>query len=149
MQVEAGRIALDLPVARYVPEWNAGPNSEWRKRVTVRHLLTHSSGLPSHKDYFFTIHSEREAIANICNEPLEYEPGAKTAYSDLGFILLGEILERVTGRTVDQLARERIFAPLGMTNTLFKPPKTLVSRIAPTEDDRNVSQAPDPWRSSR
>jgi beta-N-acetylhexosaminidase len=134
-QVEAGRIALDLPVARYVPEWNAGPTPEWRKRVTVRHLLTHSSGLPSHKDYFLTIHSEREAIANICNEPLEYEPGAKTIYSDLGFILLGEILERVTGRTVDQLARERIFAPLGMTNTLFKPPRTLASRIAPTEDD--------------
>src|SRR6266851_1876242 len=135
MQVEAGRIALDSPVARYVPEWNAGPNPEWRKRVTVRHLLTHSSGLPAHKDYFLTIHSGREVIANICNESLEYEPGTKTVYSDLGFILLGEILERVTGRTVDQLARERIFGPLGMANTLFKPPKTLVSRIAPTEDD--------------
>jgi beta-N-acetylhexosaminidase len=135
MQVEAGRIALDSPVARYVPEWNAGPSPEWRKRVTVRHLLTHSSGLPAHKDYFLTIHSDREAIANICNEPLEYEPGAKTLYSDLGFILLGEILKRVTGRAVDQLARERIFAPLGMTNTLFNPPKALVTRIAPTEDD--------------
>ena len=135
MQVEAGRIALDLPVARYVPEWNAGPNPEWRKRVTVRHLLTHSSGLPAHKDYFLTIHSEREAIADICNESLEYEPGTKTVYSDLGFILLGEILERVTGRTVDQLARERIFGPLGMANTQFNPPKALVSRIAPTEDD--------------
>jgi len=135
MQVEAGRIALDSPVARYVPEWNAGPNPEWRKRVTVRHLLTHSSGLPAHKDYFLTIHSGREVIANICNESLEYEPGTKTVYSDLGFILLGEILERVTGRTVEQLARERIFGPLNMANTLFKPPKTLVSRIAPTEDD--------------
>ena len=135
MQVEAGRIALDLPVARYVPEWNAGRNPEWRRSVTVRHLLTHSSGLPAHKDYFLTIHSEREAIANICNEPLEYEPGSKTVYSDLGFILLGEILERVTGKTLDQLARERIFAPLGMTNSLFNPPKALVSRIAPTEND--------------
>src|SRR6202011_6218615 len=105
MQVEAGRIALDLPVARYVPEWSTGPNSDWRKSVTVRHLLTHSSGLPAHKDYFLTIHSEREAIANICSESLEYEPGTKTVYSDLGFILLGEILKRVTGRTLDQLAR--------------------------------------------
>jgi CubicO group peptidase (beta-lactamase class C family) len=135
MQVEAGRIALDLPLARYVPEWNAGPNPEWRKGVTIRHLLTHSSGLPAHKDYFLTIHSGREAIANICSESLEYEPGTKTVYSDLGFILLGEILERVTGRTVDQLARERIFGPLGMANTLFKPPKALGNRIAPTEDD--------------
>jgi len=135
MQVEAGRVALDLPVSRYVPEWNAGPQPEWRKGVTVRHLLTHSSGLPAHKDYFLTIHSEREAIARICNEPLEYEPGAKTVYSDLGFILLGEILERVTGRTLDQLARERIFAPLSMTSTLFNPPKALLTRIAPTEND--------------
>ena len=134
-QVEAGRVALDLPVSRYVPEWNAGPQPEWRKGVTVRHLLTHSSGLPAHKDYFLTIHSEREAIAKICNEPLEYEPGSKTVYSDLGFILLGEILERVTGRPLDQLAREQIFAPLGMASTVFNPPKALLSRIAPTEND--------------
>jgi CubicO group peptidase (beta-lactamase class C family) len=135
MQVEAGRFALDVPVARYVPEWNSGPNPELRKRVTIRHLLTHSSGLPAHKDYFLTIRSEREAIANICKESLEYEPGTKTVYSDLGFILLGEILERATGRTIDQLARERIFAPLGMADTLFKPPKALSNRVAPTEQD--------------
>jgi len=101
-------------VARYVSEWNAGPNAEWRRRVTVRQLLTHSSGLPAHKDYFLTIHSEREAIADICNESLEYEPGTKTVYRIWVSYLLGEILERVTGRTVDQLARERIFGPLGM-----------------------------------
>ncbi len=117
------------------PSGTPDPTPSGARHVTVRHLLTHSSGLPAHKDYFLTIHSEREAIANICNEPLEYEPGTKTVYSDLGFILLGEILERVTGRTVDQLARERIFAPLGMANTLFNPPKALVSRIAPTEND--------------
>ena len=135
MQVEAGRLALDLPVARYIPEWNSGPNPEWRKSVTIRHLLTHSSGLPAHKDYFLTVHSKREMVAGICNEPLEYAPGTKTIYSDLGFILLGEILERATGRTVDQLALERIFAPLGMTDTAFKPSKSLASRIAPTEND--------------
>jgi CubicO group peptidase (beta-lactamase class C family) len=135
MQAESGRIALDAPVTRYVPEWNSGPNPEWRKRVTIRHLLTHSSGLPAHKDYFLAIHSEREAIANICKESLEYEPGAKTVYSDLGFILLGEILERATGRTIDQLARERIFTPLGMADTLFKPSKALSNRVAPTEQD--------------
>ena len=115
MQVEAGRIGLDLPVARYIPEWNDGPNPDWRKTVTVRNLLTHSSGLPAHKDYFLTLHSKREFIAAICREPLEYAPGTKTVYSDLGFILLGEILERATGKTVDQLAHEQIFAPLDMT----------------------------------
>ncbi len=135
MQVQAARIALDAPVSRYIPEWSSGPNPEWRKTVTIRHLLTHSSGLPAHKDYFLIIHSQREAVANICKEALEYEPGTKTVYSDLGFILLGEILERVTGRTVDQLAHDQIFAPLGMANTTFKPAKSLANRIAPTEDD--------------
>ena len=135
MQVEAGRIGLDLPVARFLPEWNDGPNPDWRKAVTVRNLLTHSSGLPAHKDYFLTLHSKREFIAAICKEPLEYAPGTKTVYSDLGFIMLGEILERATGKTVDQLAHEQIFAPLDMANSMFNPPKSLWSRIAPTEND--------------
>ena len=93
MQVEAGRIGLDLPVARYIPEWNEGPNTDWRKAVTIRNLLTHSSGLPAHQDYFLKLHSKREFIAAICKEPLEYAPGTKTIYSDLGFILLG-VLDR-------------------------------------------------------
>jgi len=135
MQVEAGRIALDLPVARYIPEWNSGPNPDWRKTVTIRNLLTHSSGLPAHEDYFLTLHSKREIVAAICKQTLEYVPGAKTVYSDLGFILLGEILERATGKTIDQLARERIFAPLGMTATTFNPAKSLAAGIAPTEND--------------
>ncbi len=135
MQVEAGRLALDLPVARYIPEWNSGPNPEWRKTVTIRQLLNHSSGLPAHKNYFLTVHSKREMLEAICNEPLEYAPGTKNVYSDLGFILLGEILERATGKMVDQLAAERIFMPLSMTDTSFKPTKSLAGRIAPTEDD--------------
>jgi CubicO group peptidase (beta-lactamase class C family) len=141
MQVEGGRIALDLPVARYIPEWNDGPNSDWRKAVTVRNLLTHSSGLPAHKDYFLTLHSKREFITAMCKEPLEYAPGTKTIYSDLGFILLGEILERVTGKTVDQLAHEQIFAPLDMPASMFNPPKSLLSRIAPTENDATYRKA--------
>jgi beta-N-acetylhexosaminidase len=135
MQAEAGRIGLDLPVARYIPEWNDGPNPDWRKTVTVRNLLTHTSGLPAHKDYFLTLHSKREFIAAICKESLEYEPGSKTIYSDLGFILLGEILERAAGKTVDQLAQEEIFAPLQMAGTTFNPSKNIWPRIAPTEND--------------
>jgi beta-N-acetylhexosaminidase len=135
MQVESGRIGLDLPVARYIPEWNDGPNPDWRKTVTIRNLLTHTSGLPAHKDYFLTLHSKREYIAAICREPLEYAPGTKTVYSDLGFILLGEVLERMTGKAVDELARDQIFAPLDMTSTFFNPPKKLLEHIAPTEND--------------
>jgi beta-glucosidase-like glycosyl hydrolase/CubicO group peptidase (beta-lactamase class C family) len=141
MEAEAGRIGLDLPVARYLPEWNDGPNPDWRKIVTIRNLLTHSSGLPAHKPYFLTLKSKREYVAAICKEPLEYAPGTKTIYSDLGFILLGEILERTTGKPVDQLAQSLIFAPLDMAGTMFNPPSSLLSRIAPTENDTSFRKA--------
>jgi beta-N-acetylhexosaminidase len=135
MQVEAGQLDIDAPVSRYLPEWSDGPNPEWRSSVTLRNLLTHSSGLPAHKDYYLTAHSAREVIEAICKEPLEYAPGTKTVYSDLDFMLLGEILRRVTGRPLDRLAGQQIFLPLGMTSTMFNPPKTLAARIAPTEED--------------
>jgi beta-N-acetylhexosaminidase len=137
MQVEAGRLGLDWPVGRYIPEWNEGPNPDWRRTVTIRNLLTHTSGLPAHEDYFLKLHSKQEFIAAICREPLEYQPGTKTIYSDLGFILLGEILERATGKTVDQLARQQIFGPLDMNSTMFNPPQNLLPRIAPTEEDKS------------
>ncbi len=135
MQVEAGQIDLDAPVAHYIPEWAGGPNPGWRSRVTIRHLLTHTSGLPAHEDFYKTVKTQREMIAQICAEPLAYEPGTQSVYSDLGFILLSEILQRVTGRPLDQLARERIFAPLGMESTTFNPGAALRKRIAPTEMD--------------
>jgi beta-N-acetylhexosaminidase len=141
METEAGRIGLDLPVARYLPEWNDGPNPDWRKTVTIRNLLTHSSGLPAHKPYFLTLKSKREYVAAICREPLEYAPGTKTIYSDLGFILLGEILERTTGKPVDQLAQSLIFAPLDMAGTMFNPTSGLLGRIAPTENDTSFRKA--------
>lgn len=135
MQVAAGRLLLDSAVSAYIPEWLSGPNPEWRRKVTVRNLLTHSSGLPAHKDYFLQVKDRREMIAKICAEPLEYEPGTQTVYSDLGFILLGEILERLTGKPLDVLARERIFTPLKMNDSMFNPSKSLRARIAPTEND--------------
>jgi len=135
MQVAAGRIQLDAPIERYLPEWAAGPNPEWRKRVTVRNLLTHTSGLPAYTRYFLEVKGKREILTRILVEPLVAEPGTQTTYSDLGIILMGEIVERVTGRPLDQLARERIFTPLGMKDSMYNPPKSLLARIAPTEND--------------
>ncbi len=135
MLVQAGRLQLDAPVAMYLPEWAAGPNPEWRRKVTLRHLLTHTSGLPAHEDYFQTAKGKHEVLAKVFAEPLVYDPGTKSEYSDLGFILLGEIVERVTGKTLDTLAHERIFAPLGMRNSMFNPAKSLGAGIAPTEND--------------
>jgi beta-N-acetylhexosaminidase len=134
-------IDLDAKVERYLPEWAADPNTkdiEWRHRVTVRHLLTHTSGLPPFKEYWRTSTSKAETLRRIFIEPLDYEPGTKEVYSDLGIILTAEIIERLTGRPLDELAKTYIFGPLGMKDTMYRPPKTLWSWIAPTEIDKNL-----------
>ncbi|HME13189.1 MAG TPA: glycoside hydrolase family 3 N-terminal domain-containing protein, partial [Candidatus Acidoferrum sp.] len=144
-------IDLDAKVERYLPEWTTTSerglvnlfreNPEelaWRHEVTVRHLLTHTSGLPAFKEYWRTSHSREESLARIFAEPLEYEPGTKEVYSDLGIILLTEIVERLTGKTLDTLSSTDIFAPLDMKNTMFRPPQRLWPAIAPTEIDNNL-----------
>src|SRR5207253_2704738 len=132
----------DAPIATYLPEWAAGPNPEWRRNVTLRHLLTHTSGLPPHKPYYETskgklgsLQARREVLAKIFSEPLTSEPGKQSSYSDLGFILLGEIVEQMTGESLDRLARERIFAPLGMRDSLYNPAKSLHARLFSTAAD--------------
>ncbi len=135
MLVEAGQLSLDAPVARYVPEWAAGPKADWRGKVTVRNLLTHTAGLPAYEEFFKTLKTRREILARVAAEPLACEPGTQSVYSDLGFMLLGDIIERLSGKPLDKLAHERIFAPLGLTDTQFTPAKSLRARIAPTEND--------------
>ncbi len=129
---------LDAKVERYLPEWASGPQPEWRHRVTVRHLLTHTSGLPAFKEYWRTSKGKQDTLAKIFAEPLEYEPGTKEIYSDLGIILMAEIIERLTGRKLDDLANSFIFLPLGMKDSMYKPPKKLWPQIAPTEFDKNL-----------
>ncbi len=144
---------LDAKVDRYLPEWTAGREGEkglmnllgentqeieWRRKVTVRHLLTHTSGLPPFKEYWRTSKSKQDTLTKIFAEPLEYEPGTKEVYSDLGIILMAEIVERLTGRTLDDLAKTYIFSPLGLKDTMFRPPQKLWPWIAPTELDRNL-----------
>ncbi len=129
------RLDLDANVERYLPEWASGPQPEWRHRVTVRHLLTHTPGLPPFKEYWRTSKTKQDTLDKIFAEPLDYEPGTKEVYSDLGIILMAEIIERLTGQKLDTLARETIFSPLAMSNTMFKPPKRLWPDIAPTEID--------------
>jgi len=133
MLYEQGQLDISAPVGRYLPEWTSGANAEQRARVTVAHLLAHASGLPAHEDYFLKSKGRVEILARAVAQPLTYEPGSQTIYSDIGFILLGAIIESLTGRGLDELAKERIFAPLGMTNTMFRPPKSLRARIAPSK----------------
>lgn len=126
---EEGLLALDDPVSTYIPAFTGGG----KDRVTLRHLLTHTSGLPAHIHLYSTLASPDEVPGYIARLPLEYEPGTKVVYSDLGFILLGHIAEKVYGAPLDEAARRLVFEPLGMRDTTFNPPAEARARAAATE----------------
>jgi beta-N-acetylhexosaminidase len=138
--VQQKRLDLGAPVTRYLPEFSAGAKSDpdpgWRARVTVRMLLLHDSGLPAHREFYKEVKGRDAILERVLAEPLVHEPGKQVEYSDLGFILLGEIIERVTGKSLEHYARQNIFMPLGLDNSQFNPGPNLRSRIAPTEDDK-------------
>ncbi len=127
--VERGSVALDEPLVRYVPECNG----EDKRTITLRHLLLHVSGLPADlpKDDF--ARGRPEAIHRICSASLRAAPGTTSMYSDLGFVLLEEVVRRVTSRELSEFAEDAIFAPLGMRETGFVPPDRLKQRAAWTE----------------
>lgn len=139
MLVQEKRLDLAMPVARLLPEWAASaksdPDANWRSRVTVRMLMLHDAGLPAHRDFFKEAKGRDAVLARVMAEPLVREPGKQVEYSDLGFILLGEIVQRVKGEALEVFAHRDIFKPLAMSETEFNPPKSLRARIAPTEDD--------------
>ncbi|MDO3705153.1 serine hydrolase domain-containing protein [Micromonospora sp. C28SCA-DRY-2] len=130
-QVERGRVELDAPVARYVPEFAAGG----KQAVTVRMLLTHTSGLPAFTALWSRYPTPAERFAAALATPLVpgATPGTRYVYSDLGLIALGVLVERVTGRSLADLVRDGVTAPLGMTDTGYNPAPELRSRIAATE----------------
>jgi beta-N-acetylhexosaminidase len=137
--VQQGRLELNRPVVNYLPEFadaaKSDPDPTWRARITPRMLLLHDSGLPDHRDYFKEVKGREALLARVFAEPLVNEPGKQIVYSDLGFILLGEIVERLTGEPLDVFAKHEIFEPLGMDRSMFNPPRRLREDIAPTEKD--------------
>ena len=139
MLMQQKRLDLDTAVSRYLPEWTAAaksdPDPTWRARVTIRNLLLHDSGLPAHRDFYKDAKGHDAVLARVLAEPLVHQPGTQVEYSDLGFIMLGEIVQRLTGVTLDEYAKQHIFAPLGMDASLFNPPRKLWPTIAPTEND--------------
>ena len=126
---DQGRIALDAPVSTYLPAFAGGDKDS----VTVRLLLEHRSGLPAGRELWRTARNPQEARLQVIDAPLECKPGACYIYSDLGADILGMIVENVTGQGLDQFLEERVFQPLGMTDTRFLPPDSMDYRVAPTE----------------
>ena len=127
--VEQGKIRMNDRVASYIPGFERYGKAD----ITVRHLLTHVSGLRPDVDLAETWIGSDRAIALAIEEVPTSRPGERFVYSDINFFLLGDIVRRVSGLSLDRFARERIFDPLGMKDTMFNPSASLVSRIAPTE----------------
>ena len=130
--VDRGRLQLDAPVQRYLPHFT-GPGKE---RVTVRMLLDHTSGLPAGLDPRQRRMPPDSIFALVLRTPLRRSPGTRAQYSDLNAILLGRIIEAISGRSLDRFAADSIFGPLGMFETRFLPPMALRRRIAPTSQWR-------------
>lgn len=126
-----GKIGLDEPLATYIPEFGL----EGQKRdITIRNLLTHSSGFQSWRGPYTSGVGIDHYIADFAASQPEAAPNSRVAYSCLGFISLGEVVHRVTGQTIDQYATEHVWAPLGMNDTMYLPDPGLRHRIAATED---------------
>ena len=126
---DEGRLDIEAPVSKYLPDFT-GTNKD---AVTIRHLLTHTSGLPAGRDLRRLADNARHARSIVLSTPLVCKPGACQVYSDLGPDILGFAIEEITGQGLDAFLEERVFAPLGMNDTHFKPDAAQRDRIAPTE----------------
>ena len=129
MLVEEGRVRLRDPVARYLP----GFERHGKQDITVEHLLTHVSGLRADLDLEQEFDGYDLAIARAIDERPVAPPATRFIYSDINFFVLGEIVARVSGMPLDEFAARRIFEPLNMRDTMFRPSVALTARIAPTE----------------
>lgn len=134
MAVDQGLIHLEDSVSHYLPAFAGGA----KPSITIRHLLTHSSGLPAHRALWREAPTAAAAIPLVLNTPLDTVPGTRMVYSDLGAIVLTQIVEQVFGAPIDRLFATKVAGPLGLKSTRFLPPKRWIERIAPTERD--------PWR---
>ena len=126
---DQGRLELDAPVSTYLPAFSGG----WKDSVTVRHLLTHRSGLPAGRDLWRIARTPDEARAAVLSTNLECRPGQCYIYSDLGADVLGFVIEAIAGESLDVFLHDKVFEPLGMNDTFFRPADSVTYRIAPTE----------------
>jgi len=133
--VQKGEVRTNDPVAKYIPEFAENGKQD----ITVRNLLTHFSGLAADLDLTGSWQGHDTALRMAFAEKPTYPPGSRFLYSDINFITLGALVERVTGTTLDAYCAQNVFIPLHMTHTRFLPPASWRSKIAPTQfDEKNV-----------
>lgn len=136
-RIELGELTLDSSVSHYLPEFERTD----KQMITVRELLTHTSGLPAWRPLYLLADDEPERAAGaIANLDLEYKPGSRVIYSDLGFISLGILLERLTGQRLADMAQREIFEPLQLKQTFFNPELALQTGIAACETGNAYEQ---------
>jgi serine-type D-Ala-D-Ala carboxypeptidase len=135
---ERGLLDLEAPVTAIVPEFagGLGDNDSRRREITLRMLLAHSSGQPAYEKLFLRAKTREDLLQAAFTTKLAAAPGARAKYSDIGFIILGVVLERLADEPLDVFCQREIFGPLGMTHTTFNPASALQDSIPPTADDR-------------
>ena len=129
--VQKGQLRVNDPVAKYIPEFGQNGKDD----ITIRQLLTHFSGLREDMDLSPPWEGKETALRMAYAETPEYAPGSRFLYSDTNFIVLGALVERVSGMPLEQYCQKNIFAPVAMTHTRFLPPASRLPKIAPTEFD--------------
>ena len=131
--VDEGKLDIAKPVSAFLPEFRGGA----KDKVTVWHLLTHSSGIDWWAPLYKELKGKDAYLRRVMAMDLVYEPGTKSVYTDLGVMMLGEILERVSGTDLNTFAKQRLLEPMKMRDTGYKPSDSMKSRIAPTEFDKD------------
>jgi uncharacterized protein YbbC (DUF1343 family)/CubicO group peptidase (beta-lactamase class C family) len=134
--VEQGKLAIDEPVATSLPDFAAGG----KEAVTLRHLLTHTSGLPDYLQLWKLEPTPAARMQRVLATPLLVPPGTAFRYSDLGLIALGHLVEQVAGASLDRVVRDMVTGPLHLDQTMYRPPASLRPRIAPTEYEDAVGR---------
>jgi CubicO group peptidase (beta-lactamase class C family) len=130
---ERGLLDLEAPVTAIIPEF--ADEDALRRQVTLRMLLAHSSGLPAYEKLFQRAATREDLLQATVSTALAADPGTRAEYSDIGFIILGVVLERLADERLDGFCQREIFGPLGMTHTTFKPAAALKQSIPPSADD--------------
>jgi len=132
---ERGRLSLRQPVVELLPDFEQ--RDQRRRLVTVEMLLAHSSGLPAYIKLFEQARDRESLLKAALQVPLGANPGTRAEYSDIGFMLLGDLLERIAGESLDSFCSREVFIPLGMGSTYFRPHAKLQGTIPPTRNDQD------------